>query len=239
MVINMNKDSLLKNIMKGLLCIYLFFETVWIQRFLIYIFHIEKITDSVRTILNFSSNIIFCVFLIFMFRKELIKEFKIYKKKLSDNIDIGIKYWLIGITFMMLSNIIITLVLGASQANNEQAVQKMITAYPLLMVLNAGIIGPINEEILFRKCFKNVFKKKWLFILSSGIFFGFLHVSGSIATMLYTPSFEVFKQCLFIIPYSCLGLSFATMYYKTDSIYTSIFMHMCHNTILTIISILI
>lgn len=231
--------NLIKNIFKGLLCIFLFFESVWIQRLLIIIFNIKKVTTSTATLLNFCSNIIFCLFLIFLFRKELIKEWKIYKKNLSDNVDIGIKYWLLGLAGMMAANIIINFILGANQASNEQSVQKMIAAFPILMIINAGIIAPINEEILFRKCFKNVFKKKWLFILSSGIFFGFLHVSSAIASFIYTPTFELFKQSLYIIPYSCLGISFAYMYYKTDSVYTSIFMHMFHNTALTIVSILL
>lgn len=234
-----DNKNLIKNIGKGLLCIFLFYESVWIQRLIIAIFNIKKVTTSTATILNFCSNIIFCLFLIIIFRKELIKEWKIYKNKFSDNVDIGIKYWLLGLLGMMTANIIISILLNANQATNEQAVQQMISSFPILMIINAGIIAPINEEILFRKCFKNVFKGKWAFILSSGIFFGFLHVSSAVIGFICTPTFELFRQSLYIIPYSCLGICFASMYYKTNSVYTSIFMHMFHNTVLTILSILI
>ena len=105
----------------------------------------------------------------------------------------------------------------------------MITTLPILMLINAGIIAPIIEELTFRKAFKNVFQNKWVFILSSGLIFGGLHVITSFSTPL---------ELLYIIPYSSLGISFAYMYYKTNTIYTSISMHIIHNTVLTLLSIL-
>ena len=103
----------------------------------------------------------------------------------------------------------------------------MIDVAPIIMLITAGIIGPINEELIFRKCFKNILKNKWFFILISGIVFGYLHVSGA----------NSLNQFLYIIPYSSLGIAFATTYYKTNTVFSSIFVHMLHNTILTLISI--
>ena len=130
---------------------------------------------------------------------------------------------------MFISNIIINIIIGNGQAENEKIVQQMITYAPYIMVINAGIIAPIIEEITFRKAFKNVFNNKWLFILSSSLIFGSLHVITKLTSPL---------DLLYIIPYSSLGISLAYMYYKTDTIYTSITMHIFHNTILTILSIL-
>ena len=128
---------------------------------------------------------------------------------------------------MVMSNFIIAFILGGGQATNEQGVQKMIDVAPIIMLITAGIIGPINEELIFRKCFKNILKNKWFFILISGIVFGYLHVSGA----------NSLNQFLYIIPYSSLGIAFATTYYKTNTVFSSIFVHMLHNTILTLISI--
>ena len=157
------------------------------------------------------------------------EEWKVFKSKLSDNLDIGIKYWLIGLFFMMSTNILINLIWKSGAATNEQAVQKMITSLPFVMLLSAGILAPLNEEILFRKCFRDTFKNDIIFVLASGIFFGFLHVST--ATTL--------SQFIYIVPYSCLGISFAVMYVKTKSVFTSMTMHMAHNSILTLLSILL
>ena len=60
----------------------------------------------------------------------------------------------------MISNFVISFLLNASQATNEQMVQKMISAMPYLLIISAGIIAPINEEILFRKVFKDNIKNK-------------------------------------------------------------------------------
>lgn len=207
----------------------LFFCTGYIQMLIILVLNIKKITAQNSVIISTLSSTVILLILMLLYRKELVNEFKIYKKNLNENIDIGIKYWLIGLLGMMVSNIIINLVFGTSQAENEQAVQKMISALPYLMVLSAGIIAPINEEILFRKIFRNNIKNNILFILISGIFFGFLHVSQT----------STLQQFLYIIPYSCLGISFAIMYVKTKSVFTSTFMHMFHNTVLTILSIII
>lgn len=228
-MIIMKHKKLFINILKLLFSFFLFFEGVYIQKFIVLVFHIKKITPSLATSLNFISNLVILFILFLLYRKELIKEFHTFKKNISNNIDTGFKYWMIGLAGMMISNILITIIFKAGGADNEQQVQKMIQAAPLFMIINAGIIAPINEEILFRKNFRNVFKNNLIFILVSGIFFGYLHVSGATSLL----------QWAYIIPYSSLGISFAVMYCKTNTVFTSIFMHMMHNTILTIISILL
>ena len=86
-----------------------------------------------------------------------------------------------------------------------------------------------TEEIVFRKCFKKAFPNKWIFIILSALVFGSLHVITTMTSPL---------ELLYIIPYGALGASFAMMYQKTGTIYTSVAMHMFHNTALTILSIL-
>lgn len=216
-------------ILKFILSFFIFFESADIQRLLATILGFKKIGVAQATLLSFLSNIIILLCLFLLFRKEIIKEFKIFKKNLSDDIDIGFKYWLIGLACMMVSNILIGLLFKSSGAANEEAVQKMIHAAPMFMIINAGILAPINEELLFRKNFRNILTNNFFFIIISGLFFGYLHVSD--ATTL--------EQFLYIIPYSSLGICFAIMYSKTKTVFTSISMHAIHNTILSILSIII
>ena len=70
--------------------------------------------------------------------------------------DIGIRYWIIGLIIMFAINYILNIVLKAGGANNEKAVQTMIKAFPLLMFIDAGILAPFNEEIVFRKTIKEI-----------------------------------------------------------------------------------
>lgn len=220
-----------KYILKSIITFILFYYSSYLQLIPILILNLnlDKLSGTNKVLLSMYSNIILLIILILLYKNDLKNEFKKFKENLNKNIDTGFKYWLIGLMTMFISNIIINIIMGNGQAENEKIVQQMITYAPYIMVINAGIIAPIIEEITFRKAFKNVFNNKWLFILSSSLIFGSLHVITKLTSPL---------DLLYIIPYSSLGISLAYMYYKTDTIYTSITMHIFHNTILTILSIL-
>lgn len=220
----------LKYLIKLLVVFFLFFFSVYLQYIPIIIFRIKNIDGTTSVLLNTFSNVVLFIVLIIMYRKELVREWKIFREKTWYNVDVGIKCWLAGLFGMMVFNIIINTVFKANGATNEQAVQKMITSFPWLMLVNGGIIGPFIEEITFRKAFKDVFRTKWLFIIFSGVIFGLMHVISS---------FTSFSNFLYFIPYSCLGIAFCYAYYKTDSIYTSAFIHIFHNTGLILLSILV
>ena len=221
--------NIVKQFIKGIFVFVLFYFSSYLQLLPIWIFKIKNVTGYLEVLLSSFSNIILLGVLFFLYRKELKREFIVFKQNLANHLDIGFKGWLIGLFGMMVFNFILTFLLKAGQANNEQAVQTMIKSLPWLMLINAGIIAPFIEEIVFRKCFKNIFESKYLFILTSGIFFGLMHVITNSQSLL---------DFLFFIPYSSLGIAFAYIYYKTDTIFTSVVMHMIHNTLLILLSIL-
>ena len=130
---------------------------------------------------------------------------------------------------MCASNIIIGLITPLNTSSNEEAVQGLITATPYLMLLTAGIIAPITEELTFRKGISKIFKNKWVYATASGLIFGLLHVIGSGNILEY----------LYVIPYGSLGFFFALAYYDTKSIYPSIIMHAIHNSALILLSIFV
>lgn len=219
----------IKGVIIGIILFLWYYFSAYLQLIPIFLFNIKTITGSTQVLLSLFSNTIILIILIIIFRKQLIHEWKIFKEKFLENIDTGIKYWIIGLLIMMVSNTILTFILNMGQATNEQKVQQLISYLPWIMVINAGIIAPCVEEIIFRKCYKNAFPNKWLFIGLSSLVFGSLHVITSMTSLM---------DLLFIIPYGSLGAAFAIMYQKTDTIYTSMLMHMLHNTILIILSII-
>lgn len=218
-----------KGIITGIILFIVYYYSSYLQLIPIILFNIKEITGSTQVLLSLFSNTILLIILIIFFRKQLLHEWKIFKEKFLENFDTGIKYWIIGLIVMMVSNTILTFVLKMGQAANEQEVQKLISYLPWVMVINAGIIAPCVEEIIFRKCYKNAFPNKWLFIGLSSLVFGSLHVITSMTSPM---------DLLFIIPYGSLGAAFAIMYQKTNIIYTSMLMHMIHNTTLIILSII-
>lgn len=221
-----------KNLILGIILFLVFYFSSYFQLIPIMIFNMDlkNITGKETVMLSTFSNIILLLILFLIFRKELIKEWKIFRQKFLENIDIGVKYWLIGLGIMMVSNIFINIIINLGRAANEQAVQEMISYLPWLMLINAGLIAPFTEEIIFRKCFKKAFPNKWLFIILSALVFGSLHVITSMTSAI---------ELLYIIPYGALGAAFAYMYQKTDTVFTSITMHMFHNTSLILLSILV
>ena len=222
----------IKGLIIGIVAFLIFYFSAYFQLIPILLFNIDlnNITGAQNVMLSTFSNCVLLIILFLIFRKDLIEEWKRFRKNFLENIDIGIKYWLVGLGIMMISNIIITFVINLGQAANEQAVQSMISSLPWLMLINAGLIAPCTEEIIFRKGFKKAFPNKWLFIILSAIVFGALHVVTSMTSPI---------ELLYIIPYGALGAAFAYMYQKTDTIFTSIAMHMFHNTALILLSILL
>lgn len=225
-----NKIINVKKIPKLVGIVLLFFSASLLQLIPIELFKLDitNITANQQLWLTIFSNSILLIILIIIYRKSLKEDFKKIKGNLYQLLDSGIKYWLIGLIVMMASNIIISLFITEAQAGNEQGVQELIHSSGLLSIIAVGILAPIIEELTFRKAFREVFNHKILFVLASGLIFGGLHVVLSLNS---------YWDLFYIIPYSSLGIAFGYMYQKTDNIYTSIIMHMFHNTALTLLSL--
>jgi len=123
---------------------------------------------------------------------------------------------------MILSNAILIYVFKMGNSTNEQANIELIKNSLLFQIPLTAIVIPFIEEIVFRGSFYKMTDNKHLFAISTGLFFGFLHVISSLNNPL---------GILYLIPYSAMGIAFGYLYKKTDTIFSSLFMHMIHNTI--------
>ncbi len=224
----MKKRNILIPLIKLVVVITLFFLSSFLPLIPIKLFHITKVSESLATLLDLGSDLVLAIILTMIYWKDLKKEFRIFKEKLMANLDIGMKYWLIGLAIMFATNLLIMVFSPVKEANNEKAVQSMISAAPFLMLITAGFIAPFIEEITFRKTFRDLIQNKWIFATVSGLVFGALHVVLSA-----TSPFDY----LYIISYGALGFFFARSYSETDTVFTSMSMHIFHNTILTLVSI--
>ena len=163
----------------------------------------------------------------------LIKDFKYLKEKWFDFIKnfkkyakISFKNWFIGFIIMMISNILISYIIkGIGQ--NEESVQTLIKEIPVAAFILTTICAPFVEEMIFRKYLQNCVDHKVLYMVLSGLIFGFIHTS--IETNIL--------ELLLIIPYGALGFMFAKTINETDNIYTTIMVHMFHNGVLTLLLI--
>ena len=192
---------------------------------------IEKFSNTGKILYNLATDLAILAILFIIYRKTLVKDWQNFTKNLGNNLEFAFKYWLVGVIVMIISNLLITFLAPNAIAGNEEAVRNLINQYPLYMIFSVSIYAPFTEELIFRKSFKNVFSNKWVFVIISGLIFGGLHVID------YT--FQNPLEILYILPYGILGGTFAYMDYEVDSVFPSITMHMLHNTLLTILSILV
>ena len=229
------KNINIKIIIRSILVFTFFYCSTLIQYIPIILFHMDlnKIRGNIQaaTMLSTFSSVVVAAVLIIIYHKDLEKEFKKYRTNWFKNFDTGFKYYASGLGIMMISNLILFYVLKSGGANNENAVQSMISSAPIWMALQVCILAPFNEEIVFRKTLYDIFKKwKWLFILISFLLFGEAHVINSANSII---------DYLYIIPYGVLGGAFALAYSKTESVFTSMTFHMLHNTAIFLLSTMI
>lgn len=219
-----------KNLIILSLILLLFYISPLFSLIPIYLFNINLKTcgDLLYNFLRIFPNIMLAIIMIIIYRKDLKKEGKSFKKNFYEYGTIAIRYWLLGFIGMAISNYIISFLIPNTIAANEEGIREIISYIPFISIIAIGIFSPIGEELIFRKTFKNVFNNKWLFILISGLSFGSLHVVSSLTS---------FYDFLYIVPYSSLGIAFAAMYYKTNNICTSIFAHTFHNLTLILLNI--
>lgn len=167
----------------------------------------------------------YMLFIIFIYRDELLIDGKNFKENGISLIKKYIPIYILGVVLMGISNSILSNITNMSISNNEQSVRETIKLMPIYMSFSVIIFAPIIEEIIFRKTFKNVILNKYLFILISGTIFGLIHISGDINL----------NNILMSLPYMIMGTIFAFIYYKSDNIFTTISLHSIHNTLLLIL----
>lgn len=176
------------------------------------------------------------VFTIFMiYKKDMLTDWSDFKKNWRKYIDEYIKYWIIMLVLMYASNFLILLIQKLANhkeaiANNEKLVRNILDKYPIYMIISAVVIGPLEEEIVFRKTSRKIFSDRWVFIIFSGLFFGLMHVVLSMK--------EPF-DLLYIISYSIPGWMFAYIYDKSKNIFVSTSLHTMHNGILIFLQLLL
>lgn len=99
---------------------------------------------------------------------------------------------------------------------NVDALQAIMQANPLLMIIYAVIVGPILEELLFRGLFMNMFfvNKPWISWFVSSIIFGVMHTSN---------------DPVYLLSKILLGMVLGFVYLKTKNIKANIAVHIINN----------
>lgn len=183
--------------------------------------------SSLQKIITFTIfDILLIISLYFIYKKDLKKEFLLFKNNFKEFVEKYTKYWLLGIVLMSIINSIIMFITPSDVANNEELVRGLIDKFPLYGFFSAALVAPFVEEIVFRKTFKDIIKNKYLLLIICGLTFGTIHV---------IESYTKITDLLYIFSYGVFGSVFAYIYYKTNTVFTSMFFHFIHNIMLVLI----
>jgi len=169
--------------------------------------------------------------IVYIYKKDFIPNFKDFIKNSIKYFKKYIKYWFIMLGLMVFSNMIITIFTTTQISQNQQSVVESLGQAPIYTFIITVFIAPILEELVFRLSFRKMFSHtNILFIFFSGLFFGCMHVLGSLESLI---------DLLFIIPYSIPGFMFAYLYTKSKNIFIPISLHLIHNGIMMLLQILL
>lgn len=219
------KNNYIKTAGIGILAILAYFILPYLEAVPFQLLGIDTTTLSLLTKVIYMiayETIIICI-IVWLFYPKLKKDFQDMKKNHMNYYSKYLKYWLIAILIMMISNLLIAQFTQNQVASNEQAVQDLFEISPIYVFFSAVIFAPIVEELVFRQAIRNIIPKNIIFIIVSGLVFGGLHVLGGI---------ESITELFYLIPYCAPGIAFAYILAKTDNIFVSMGLHCMHNGIL-------
>lgn len=204
--------------------IYILFQSNFLFS-LLYSFGINLsiLPNICKKILLYLNDIIYIIIILLLYKKEIKEGIDDLKNNFSNRALLSVKCWALGCILMVMSSVIINYFLSQNAPLNEQIIRTNIKKVPIYMIFSCSFVAPILEEMTFRQSLYGLIKNKWIFIISSGVIFGLLHVIGSYNNIL---------NLLYIIPYGVMGSCFAFLLSKTNNITLPIIIHMIHNTIL-------
>lgn len=213
-----NIDDGLINFFKWILLIIFY---VFLSVFFAEIINVIGIKNKLLlNVISIFTDLFIALILIYLYRKDFKNKFKELNSSNGNKmIKSSIKIWFIGLILMITSNLILNSFIGTI-AENESANRLILNNYFIYASIAMIIIAPICEEIIFRLSISKIINNKVLYIIFSGLLFGFFHVIGTTGL-----------QALYVIPYTILGSTFAYIYQKHQNILCTILMHSLHNLI--------
>jgi uncharacterized protein len=161
------------------------------------------------------------ILILFMLRKEM-SQSKSYRNDMT--VEKSFVWAIAGIFLALIAQSVaasIENMLGIEMGSeNTKQILKIIESFPFVMIVSS-VLGPILEEIVFRKIIFGSLHKRLNFFLSaliSSMIFALAH---------FEPEH--------ILLYSAMGFTFAFLYVKTNRIWVPIFAHVAMNTFVVLI----
>ncbi|MFK9094394.1 lysostaphin resistance A-like protein [Bacillus salipaludis] len=160
--------------------------------------------------------------ILLLLRKEMVRGN--FEKRNGSSIGTSVMWAILGVFLAYFAQIFAALIetrLGVEMGSeNTQNILHIIEMMPAA-ILVTSIIGPILEEIVFRKIIFGALYKRFNFF-----------ISALISSVIFAAAHMEFQH---ILLYSAMGFTFAFLYVKTKRILVPIFAHVTMNTLVVLV----
>ena len=157
-------------------------------------------------------------------------EIKLGVKKISSNFRLTLRYMLklfiIMVILMTVASYISYAITNKLTSVNQESIESM----PMYITIPLAVLwAPFVEEGVFRAGVRKLVKHKLLFIIVSGVVFGFLHAieEATLGIAIATS-----------LPYVVIGMVLAYSYASTNNLSVNILFHLLYNSLAVIVSCL-
>jgi len=216
----------------SLILVYLFFITIGGVFIGVFLYSINDDGMFVASFGNLIMYLLLNAIGFYILKDEIKTDFENYKKKNNKFFEI-IKGYLILLALGFIGNYILMIIGYYNTTINQQVIEELMQSKYMIIIIITVLLGPIIEELVFRKSFFNLFVKRWEFspiltLIISSILFASIHVIFNIEDNLL--------ELLLMIPYFIQGLALGYLYIKSDyNIFLPLNVHIFSNLISVII----
>ena len=177
--------------------------------------------SSIWTVLSFSIGLVIILLLV-------------WRTKSTNTIDVAEKMSFSGSTiwailgiflafFAQMAAVLVENIIGVEPGSeNTQEIMNIIRSFPMIIIITT-LIGPILEEIVFRKVIFGTLFNRFSF-----------HVSAVISSVIFAIAHQDYVH---LILYTAMGITFSFLYMKTNRIIVPIISHVAMNAIVVIIQL--
>ena len=207
----------MNKLVKGIITLILYFLYPF---FLGYILPSSVNSTTTELVVRTVCDIIFISIFVILYKDDIKKEFKTFKKKPFKIIGTSLLYLLLAIILMAISVGIVGMITGGYQPHSQLGINELWPKIPIYAIWLTFIVSPFTDEIAFRKTFKDIVPSKTLYVVLSSLTYGFYMIGYSASS---------FNDVLCIIPYALFGVAIALSYLKTKTIFSPILIRILYS----------
>lgn len=178
--------------------------------------------------------LLFTLIIFILYYKYFIKDYAELGKSKKSFVNDILKYFVLFMALKIFSSIITTIVgyiigIQIGESENQNTIILITEAAPIITLISTALLAPIVEEGIFRLALRKIISNKYLFVILSGLIFGFMHI--------FPTDLNTAVALTYSITYVTMGVYLAYIYVETDNIWYGIIIHALNN-LLSMIAII-